>query len=804
MTAELADDYHRSGQVTSSFLPPSILEEISRDNQMTQSLARLKFAMVSGAPLSRTVGDKIRPHVRILNFIGQTESGMLPHLYVEDEDCLYVRFFKRLNMEMRHRTEDLYEAVIKRREGCERFQPAFMVAPHLQELGMNDLFSRHPDPAKSDHWIHRGRGDDIIVLDNGEKINPISMEQLISTHSKVKTAMVVGEFRFQPAILIELVENSLSSPADRATLLEDIWPVIEQANVDSPAHGRLVQELVVFVEHAMPLLRTSKGTLQRRASADLYREKLDQAYATMEEKMTFTLPAIEVRDVGLKEDLRVILQQATSLKISADEDDFFLFGMDSLLVLKLVRALKHSLRGYPHVAKKIAPSIIYRNPSLEKLTLALYKLMGTVDKVGSITSQDTGSDSRRREQRQQDIDSALTLYASDLPSPLVTVRPSKKWDGKHVILTGSTGGFGTYILAALMSDPAISHIYCLNRSADAKDRQAAIHKSYGLPSPLFPGRITFMQCDFSRKRLGLEPHYYKTLSENATEIIHNAWTVNFNQHLSSYGPTMIAGMRHLIDLAVESACKTRMFFISSLGTVVRWKAAGKPGDVPEKLNDDLEAVEEMGYTESKHVAEHLLALASERSKLQTCIVRVGQIAGPVHSSRGQWNRAEWLPRLITSSLELGMIPSSLGSNDVVEWVPVDLLANALLELLDGPIERGTTPIYHLVNPFRTTWQALYPVVHQRLQKVKGHEVQLVTYGEWLARLEKTAASSLTEEEVERSPALKLVEFFRNAAGPHDLTPDFSTKKTQARSKSLRNCGPVTPEWMELWMKQWGY
>ncbi|OQU95845.1 hypothetical protein CLAIMM_02010 [Cladophialophora immunda] len=864
LTAELADTYHRSGEVTSSFLPPSILDDISKDTSFTRNLSKLQFIMVSGAPLSQTVGDKVKPHTRILNFIGQTESGMLPHLFVGDDDYMYVRFFTRAGMEMRHRTEDLYEAVITRREGCERFQPAFAVSPQLNELGMNDLFSRHPDPAKSDHWLHRGRADDIIVLDNGEKVNPTSMEQTIATHPKVKTVMIVGEGRFQVAALIETTtaaaeaDMDLSLPSSRVAFIEQLWPLVEQANAEIPAHGRLTKELVLFVEPERPLLRTSKGTLQRRASARSYLKELNSAYQALEESsgsaFVSTTIDLDKGDVDIQSDLRDLLENITGLKPSGDAD-FFAHGMDSLLALKVFRALKQSLSQYPEVVKRLYSSLIYNHPTVETLAQALSGLRKSAKPAGRTGSATTQGTTEDEQQRRDKIRKTIERYATTTSPPPRTpsdqcqsavsaasaqmqmLYPSRcSPSGRHVLLTGTTGGFGTYILAALLSDPSISHIYCLNRSADAKERQIAAHEYHALISPLDPPsrvRVTFYQVDFSRENLNLSPEVYNHLLTHTTDIIHNAWTVNFNQSLASFAPTMLSGLRSLIDLAIRARApgphKSRFTFISSLGTMVRWKAAGRSGAASEEINHDIDVVERMGYAESKYVAEHILADAARTHGLHVNIVRVGQIAGPVKSGeRGCWNRAEWLPRLIASSAELGMLPDSLGANEIIDWTPIDVLAAALLEIiLPTPsadhLETDTETenvgvgvgvgVYHLVNPSRTTWEKLYPTVLERLSQARGpgQDLQLVSYDKWVAGLEESGARShatttTTAMDVDRNPAFKLLSFFQSSAttGTSDMTTEYSTKKAQERSPTLRSCGPVTRAWMQLWLKQWGW
>ena len=76
-----------------------------------------------------------------------------------------------------------------------------------------------------------------------------------------------------------------------------------------------------------------------------------------------------------------------------------------------------------------------------------------------------------------------------------------------MILTGSTGQLGTYILDALLRDPSVAHVHCLNRGDHARERQHNRIKEYGLtPLANNEGRLSFWTADLSQDGdLGLEP-----------------------------------------------------------------------------------------------------------------------------------------------------------------------------------------------------------------------------------------------------------------------------------------------------------
>lgn len=70
---------------------------------------------------------------------------------------------------------------------------------------------------------------------------------------------------------------------------------------------------------------------------------------------------------------------------------------------------------------------------------------------------------------------------------------------------------------------------------------------------------------------------------------------------------------------------------------------------------DPETAVGMGYSESKWVAEHLLAHAAKKRNLPATIVRVGQLGGDTRI--GGWGTKEWLPALVGSAPVVGCLPT---------------------------------------------------------------------------------------------------------------------------------------------------
>jgi FlaA1/EpsC-like NDP-sugar epimerase len=103
------------------------------------------------------------------------------------------------------------------------------------------------------------------------------------------------------------------------------------------------------------------------------------------------------------------------------------------------------------------------------------------------------------------VQETLIRFAEKLPTagkggPVDNLSQQK--EGLTVILTGSTGSLGSYLLNDLLLSPGISKIYCSNRRPDARDYQAKISAERGLDVQL--DRVEFFQADLSRLDLGLQ------------------------------------------------------------------------------------------------------------------------------------------------------------------------------------------------------------------------------------------------------------------------------------------------------------
>jgi thioester reductase-like protein len=256
---------------------------------------------------------------------------------------------------------------------------------------------------------------------------------------------------------------------------------------------------------------------------------------------------------------------------------------------------------------------------------------------------------------------------------------------------------------------------------------------------------------------------------------------------------------HLLTMAMKMPKLQDLSFVSSVGVASGWTKT-RSSEVPESKIDDLDVAEGMGYSQSKLLAELIFAHGCDNLKVPISICRVGQITGPVLSSKGMWSPREWFPSIILTCKHLGQIPSDLGALDCMNWIPVDILADALTEaLLSGssPKRDDKTRYMHFVNPRKTYWSDMAHLMSAKLDI--GRKLELVTFTDWLESLAE-ASEKLTE--IDSTPAIKLLDFLKEMAHYSIDRPSFATKDTESCSPTLREMLPVSIEWMEQWLNQW--
>ncbi|KAI1128465.1 hypothetical protein F5Y10DRAFT_240434 [Nemania abortiva] len=785
LVMECLDNVNYDGIV----LPPSVAEDLSHCEEYMCKLSKLGMVIVGGGNLAKKAGDRlVKYKVPLFNLINATEFGSHP-LYCHNKPELWAYF--KFNSEIfgadwRPYHDDSYELVMVRKDKKPGLQGFFYAFPDLDEYSTRDLYKRHP--TLQDFWIYHGRADNIIVFSNGEKLNPITIEEAVQDHPSVQGVLVVGSNRFQAALLLEPVKH-LEGEEDKREFIDSVWPVIEKANIETVAHGQISKELIGIADPTKPFVRSGKGAIQRGSTIQLYAKEIDALYEDANNGPRQAVIELDTKSEGcLAACISKIFKSVDRKAELCPDTNFFTAGIDSLQVMNVSRSLRACLGLEPSMMNA---QTIYRNPTPRRL--AQY-ILHTTTSNGALNGTQNG-----HSEQVQETEMAKTLYKK-YTRGLITGRagrPEAPSDGQNILLTGSTGGLGSYLLDQLVRNPAISRVVCLNRAKDGGAMQQEKQmKERGLTrDPEHTKKIEYLHVDLSKDSFGLSNDVYKRLLKEAHRIIHNAWPVNFNISTETFEPS-IHGVRRIADFAAEADHRVAVVFISSIGSVHNWDQTRGP--VPEERMEDW-GLPSNSYGRSKMVGSLILDDAAAVGDFPAASIRVGQIAGP-EGDCGVWNKQEWLPSIIASSLYMGVLPRDLGSNDRIDWVPIERVARLVLDVVGAAPGQKTEAkeingYFHAVNPSATTWDKLAPIV----QQYYGNRIkQLVSWPEWVSRLESSSA-----EIEEANPGLKLIETYRGlAAGTAPVVLDL--QRTNERSQAMAEAPMISAELTVRWLRRWNF
>ncbi|KAI0415689.1 hypothetical protein F5X98DRAFT_364957 [Xylaria grammica] len=814
--------------------PPSLLESMLTYPPGMDVMARLKYVVAAGGPLNpirgRALAERL-PHLS--NLIGSTEGGIY-HVASAGDSSHWNSFkFFDVGQRMEEVTPGIFELVFPRSQLVNRTHAFFHTQPHLDlEFRTSDLFSPLDNGSESEcgWWVYRGRADNWIATSNGLKVDPTETENTVASHPDVAGVLTAGSHRFRLCLLVELAQKEELGQEPEGLryerALEKVWPIIEAANAKAPKFGRVPKELILFAAPDKPFLRAGKGTVQRRLTIEAYETEIDELYANVEEGLligSLTLPSSMVyRDlVPFLERLctdTLLDDDGKDCTVSVD-DNLFTLGLDSLSAFVLLARLKAALRKYGVDAReiqKVNNKLLYSATTIRQLASALAQMLSP---QFNSSGNDEGRDRtpsrmpQLLEKYEDQVQGLLTGHAkekgtkAELPSASEHV----------VILTGSTGSLGSYVLSSLLARPTVRKIFCLNRGSSLVSAQVSSFRARGLTdSPLHDeGRLEFLQVALSEPNFGLSDDEYAMLAREATHIIHNAYPVNFLLGLGAFAPQFDA-LLNLMSFAVNARHTPEILFVSSIAAAMRadgLEAAASAVIRERVLDRDVadRCLLEQGYGRSKYVCEQLLDLYVSSSGNAASVLRVGQVCGPVSGTGIHfWNAAEWVPSLVLSSSFIGAVPGSLrGGMDAVDWIPVDKLGEIVCDILGSSAEQHGEKagggqrlrVVNIVHPAPTTWSSLLPEVVRGVGAAAGNPVDVVSQSEWISRLEK---SDHSPHLLRRNPAVKLIDFYRQtmlsetgAAGT-----EVRTDNMMQASDTARTLRQIDGSHMAKWMKGW--
>jgi thioester reductase-like protein/non-ribosomal peptide synthase protein (TIGR01720 family) len=314
-----------------------------------------------------------------------------------------------------------------------------------------------------------------------------------------------------------------------------------------------------------------------------------------------------------------------------------------------------------------------------------------------------------------------------------TIRPNNvpvhKTEPACIFLTGATGFVGAFLLYELLQQTT-ADIYCLVRAPNAesgKKRLQSKLESYLLWDESLSPRIIPVVGDMSQPLLGLDNEQFRAIAKKLDVIYHNAAFINLVYPYSVVKAANVLGTQEILRLASQIKVKP-VHFMSTL-SVFDSVDCSEGKKILEVDNLEHVGVPDIGYVQSKWVAEKLVTTARERG-IPVSIYRLGRMSG--HSKTGVSNTDDFMHRVLRGCIQLKSAPDA---NMMVDMTPVDYVSRAIIHLSKQKESLGKA--FHVLNPHPIHWRELvtwlrsfgYPI-----RQISDQEWQSGLMEQWQAEL----------------------------------------------------------------------
>ena len=792
-------------QLRALYLPPSIIEQWVAEPPAMDQAKNLDFIIFGGGPLSPAVGDRLNKATKICQTYGSLETAGVQLLVPRPGEWSYLEFNPYEEIDMQDFGDGSYELVLHQRPDLAWRRALSHNLPNVTTWRTGDLFVRHPSVPQL--WRFSSRVDDLIVFGSGHKLKPIPMELIIQGSHLVAGALVVGHGRPQPALIVE--PSAAAREMNHEQILRSVWPVVKKSNEIAPSYAQIILSKVIIGSLDKPFLRAPKGTIIRKLTADRYSSEIEDIYALQPLKaaMNGAGPSLPVTYDIIQ---RCVRRELEHFKSSAqrenieDSDNFFQLGLDSLKMAELAHKLRSTLSEELNTeATAISLRLTYKFPTALSLSEAIFKLISTPGSLDERPFRDTNG-----------MQESVFRFTQDLPGPVATKTQVRDENGINVVIFGARGSLGPNIIRSFLHDGRVSKIYCLSRAQTGLEELRAIFLERNFGSSFDDSRLEFYPITLAQERLGIPPAQWDKLKESVHLVIHNSWKVDFSLPLEHY-KGFLQSVRCLVDFCADSSIRPRLLFCSSISSVQDWAnvypGSKVPDAPPSSEIGSYDVCSPLGYGQSKHVAERILAKASEECGVPVTILRIGQVAGPTPGSGGMWSSTEWIPSLVRISKSLNMVPVDLPQ---IDWIPADAVSAIIREVslfaFDGTSEPGAyreiLEAVNIVNPHMSPPTLLSDVLQERV----GNDLRTTTLRDWVSALGKiecsTSSMGQTVDGNEASLIIKMLPWFQHLSDTVSenrvIQPEFETENGIRMSPTLASLAPISSDLMRFWFSQW--
>jgi amino acid adenylation domain-containing protein/thioester reductase-like protein len=538
--------------------------------------------------------------------------------------------------------------------------------------------------------VLRGRLTDLLL----EAVSPERIWELAEQHD-YEVLVSPGEQGCAEVILTDRITRDQVHRIVPPRHVMKGWAVYANDPMENGFRQQVIPQLREYLKGRLPeyMLPSAWVTLEQlplTTNGKVDRRALPAPEGRPEEMGEYVAPT-----TGIERTLSEIWAQLLRVDRVGVHDNFFELGCHSLLAIRALSKINLAFGCSLNVLE------IYASPTIRELASRING--GTI------------ADELIVLQEEAVLGEEAIPHAGHPCSPAQTV-----------MLTGSTGFVGRFLLAQLLQETDAT-IYCLIRapsSQEAESRLRATLSRWDLWRDEFAERMVAIPGDLSQLRLGLNEVNYEVLSRHVDSIYHCGASVN---HLETYARAKAANVdsaRELLKLATRHRPKL-INYISTLG--VFSTSSSMHGS---RIVDETSSIENekhrnsSGYLASKWVGEKLFMTANERG-IPCNIFRLGLVYAD--TQRGRYDEAQRGHRIVKSCLLSGY-----GIRDYrydMPPTPVDYVVRAITFLAQR--HPGGQSIFHISSS-----EQIEEGLFERCNAIGCTALELMPFYEWICQMKR--------------------------------------------------------------------
>lgn len=385
-------------------------------------------------------------------------------------------------------------------------------------------------------------------------------------------------------------------------------------------------------------------------------------------------------------------------------------GLDSLMAVELFGVLEN------HLGVPIPPSQLIENPSIAKASAAIVRVLENQD-AHALPSSAPAVAKRLHDPEQDRL--ALSAEIAALP-PLAGPAPSSP--PAAILLTGATGFFGPYLLAALLEETD-AEVVCLVRASTAQKgldriRQRLHEAGFSVVGDILHQRVSAVPGDVGAPRFGLSENDWTGLGLRIDTVVHAAATVGHATDYADLRSVNVLGTMTVIEFASSGPLSKSLHYLSGAGVVGGLApSSGERSIKSEHSPPDSLASLYNDYGRSKAVAEHLIATARGRG-LAANVFRLAHLTSASEPDLSIRSQGVWL--FAKACLALGCAPRS----DLnLQITPATYSARRVARAIRDRLAPG---VWHIVGSQGTSFDDLVSILGRL-----GQDLEQIERTDWL-------------------------------------------------------------------------